>query len=353
MTLRSFSFWFWLVVAWCTPAIIADIQGWHGIWGSGNVLLDYLIPIPVAGGVLHVPSIVLVGVLLLAGPQLSPSRRPQLRPLLMGMSLLGIAMLVDMEKLFLQLTTDLHGGNQLLPWQENPLGLFLLTDSLLAQLFLSGYSPQWPAQARQWLSALLIIAGPPALYTATWMGAGSRGAAPFMFGSSMSGDAFDDETTIVFTRLDPAAPDFRDAAIRYATQRDPAQDVNVSDLAVVFVRSLDAARNRNLTDVAATYCLYEDGTPPLWTPGPADCFSGHENFDERWRRLRAADPRPLPEEVSSHLALIQACAGVTPETDPFINGRAAESWCARIDARRAEILKQYGSDPAVAEAMDE
>ena len=45
-----------LTLAWVTPAIIAEILGWRGIWGSGSAFGDALIPIPVAGGCLHVVS---------------------------------------------------------------------------------------------------------------------------------------------------------------------------------------------------------------------------------------------------------------------------------------------------------
>lgn len=47
-----------LILAWITPAVIAEALGWSGIWGGGSALGDYPTPIPVAGGVLHVPSFV-------------------------------------------------------------------------------------------------------------------------------------------------------------------------------------------------------------------------------------------------------------------------------------------------------
>ena len=54
-----------LIAAWLTPALIAGVLGWTGIWGTGSALVEFLIPVPVAGGVLHVPSFaVLLGIVL-------------------------------------------------------------------------------------------------------------------------------------------------------------------------------------------------------------------------------------------------------------------------------------------------
>ena len=34
---------FFLVLAWITPAFIAGMLGWSGIWGAGSALVEYLI----------------------------------------------------------------------------------------------------------------------------------------------------------------------------------------------------------------------------------------------------------------------------------------------------------------------
>ncbi len=59
------------LLAGALNALAADALGWRGVWGSGPALVDYLIPITVAGGALHVPSFVvmLVLVLVVAGPE--------------------------------------------------------------------------------------------------------------------------------------------------------------------------------------------------------------------------------------------------------------------------------------------
>ncbi len=68
------------LVAWPLPALIAGALGWQGVWGSGSAMTDYLIPIPVAGGVFHLPTFVLGAVTVMVLPNLGPagaSRRRQ------------------------------------------------------------------------------------------------------------------------------------------------------------------------------------------------------------------------------------------------------------------------------------
>ncbi|MEQ8204630.1 MAG: hypothetical protein RIA65_00525, partial [Woeseia sp.] len=55
-----------LILAWITPAAIAGAMGWSGIWGTGSAFAEYLIPVPVAGGVFHVPSFVVAAGLIFA-----------------------------------------------------------------------------------------------------------------------------------------------------------------------------------------------------------------------------------------------------------------------------------------------
>lgn len=61
----------WTLIAWPLPALIAGALGWEGVWGSGSALVDYLIPIPVAGGSLHVPSFLFCGLAAARMPSMS------------------------------------------------------------------------------------------------------------------------------------------------------------------------------------------------------------------------------------------------------------------------------------------
>ena len=72
-----------LTLAWVTPAIIAEILGWRGIWGSGSAFGDALIPIPVAGGCLHVVSFCLSAAIVYREHRL-PSSTQNILPIIAG-----------------------------------------------------------------------------------------------------------------------------------------------------------------------------------------------------------------------------------------------------------------------------
>ncbi|MBK7473659.1 MAG: hypothetical protein IPI73_26500 [Betaproteobacteria bacterium] len=144
----------WILIAWPLPALVAGALGWSSIWGSGSALGDYLIPIPVAAGALHVPSFVLCGLVVWIMPSLGARAAGLLRALLIGAALAGLLWLLKLDDILLawQTHSTLSGS----PWQQNPLGLFVLSDALIALLFTAG------ASAGPWLrlelaSALLVL----------------------------------------------------------------------------------------------------------------------------------------------------------------------------------------------------
>ena len=63
------------------PALIAGALGWKGVWGSGSALADFLIPIPVAGGVLQVPTFLVRGLIVFLMPSTSDETAARMRAL--------------------------------------------------------------------------------------------------------------------------------------------------------------------------------------------------------------------------------------------------------------------------------
>ena len=85
----------WILIAWPMPALIAGALGWKGIWGSGSALFDFLIPIPVAGGALHVPSFVVCGLIVLNMRFAEEESAARMRAFLIGAVLAGLLMCVS------------------------------------------------------------------------------------------------------------------------------------------------------------------------------------------------------------------------------------------------------------------
>jgi hypothetical protein len=299
----------WILVAWPLPALLAGALGWSGVWGSGSALFDYLIPIPVAGGALHVPSFVLATLAVARMASLGDASAGRLRVLLLGVAVAGLLLLLRLDDMWVAWRTQsTHAGGA---WQENPVGLFLLCDATLALLFTAS-SPQRP-----WLRVDLASAALMALPIALAVGMAlqhSHAGEPFMHGMSRQGESRGDEVSMMFTRLDASAPDFRARAEAWAAPMHPRLSVNSDDVAILFTRNLDAARRFDTSQVTATLCLYEDGTPPLWLPGARsdDCFGRHVSFSEQFALAYAARPAGEPPDLRDYLARKSVCAGVAP-----------------------------------------
>ena len=344
---RRALFLLWGVIAWIAPAAIAGMLGWRGIWGSGSAFVDFLIPIPVAGGVLHIPSFVVVSLILVSQPW-SGRIGGYARGVLLAGALVGVAILLDLNKLQLAASTDAALGRW--PWQENPVGLFVLTDCLIAQPFLGAFRGRSPDGAKEWSVSLLLAIVVPALYAAASLQADPRQHQPFIYTRSVPGPGRTDETMLFYSRLPIGTEAFREAVRPLIMERDPRRGVNVEDAALLFFDSLEAAQQSRLDDARQTICLYEDGTPTAWHPGYADCFAGHESFSDRMAKTLAAQDTSLHVDVRVHLARRDACAGRKPLVmEPGIHDDNDETRaCRQIEAGRKEVLARHGADPRAA-----
>lgn len=314
-TLRIVSFG---ILAWMLPPLIAGALGWRGVWGSGSALVDYLIPIPVAGGALHVPSFVLLLVLVVRGPQLSAKAAGRARALALGTALTGAVLLLPPPE-----------------WRfsENPLGLFLAVDALVALLSLLGAARQ--PGLRLEAGALLALLAVPALGgMVAWrvLGLGES----FVNGSTtLSGDRAL-VSVGVEVRGDITRAGMRQRAHEWAmTLHDPAMKMGVEVTALRFRPQGSGA--------AAVLCLYEDGTPPRWLPGDGDCLQGFTTFSSRLVMHAAALPPDLPREVREHLAARAACTEIGWKSAHPISPMtyAADEACMDLQRRGEFLAKRY------------
>lgn len=324
-----------MAAAWVTPALVAAILGWEGIWGAGSALTDYLIPLPVAGGALHVPSFVVatLGVWVYSG--LTPGAAATVRGLFVALVLLGVFMLVDLERVYLAATTDL--SVQRIPWQDNPLGLFVLCDALWALVCMLGAPALRTSVVRAGFASLSL----PLLYVALAVGTNDRLTQDLVTGRSEHRSQRGDEVMWVYTRLSMRDASFRQAALAHVASHRPQLSVNVEDVAVFFTDSLDTAKGIGDAPTLATLCLYEDGTPDRWQGGEADCFSDHETFSDRVQKTRAAISSDTPWNVANFLVTRTLCTGnQSAEGD----GLAQVSFCRGVDlaAMHEALVREYG-----------
>jgi len=346
MSNRAWSIW--ATGAWITPALVAGALGWKGIWGSTSAFGDYLVPLPIAGGALHVPSFALALLAVKLWPRLPPGVAGLLRGTCLGTALVGAAMLVDLDDVALAWTTDLEWRG--VPWEKNPVGLFWLSDSSWAlATMLRRPSPKTLA-----LPALALALALPSAY-ATVRILGSRELSrPFVLGWRDEARNRWESIHRVYTRLPVDDPGFRDAARRFAAEHAPERDVNAEEVAFYFTDSLDAVEGTGEARVLTTLCLYEDGTPDRWEDGEADCFSDHVAFAERQAELAERIPRSTPRDVLEHLLLRELCAGFE-KPDRYDDGLARVMDCYRFDPQASleALVARYDRDALAAWGLEQ
>ncbi|CAG0986121.1 hypothetical protein MTYP_02024 [Methylophilaceae bacterium] len=341
---RKFLFFLWAVVAWITPAIIAGMLGWKGIWGSGSAFADYLVPVPVSGGAFHLPSFIAVSLILFTQPW-AGKLGGYVRGILLAGALVGIATLLDLDKLQLAATTDVAGARF---WQQQPLGLFILTDCVIAQLFVRALEGRWPEGAKEWAVSLIVALAIPAAYAAAALQADPRQQNPFVYAGARGADQRGDEMVFYYSKLPVGSDAFRQAASDVLAHHDPRMNVNAEDIALHFYDSLASAQAQDRSSAKYTVCLYQDGTAATWNPGSFDCFRDHESFSERFEGAFRAQDKSLPQDVRIWLARRDACVGREPlvaSAGIYMDNQEVHSCDAeRTERARQELLERFESD---------
>lgn len=331
----------WILVAWPLPALIASALSWNTVWGSGSVLIDYLIPIPVAGGALHVPSFLLCGFVVFNTPSSNSKSLSRLRALLIGIALAGLLLLLNLDDMFMAMQTNSSLNSDIL--QENPLGLFLLSDSLVALgLTLGIVNGPWLRLEVTTLLLMLLPSAIPISMTYKYSSADN----PFIEGSSRQGSTRNDGVHMVYTSLDVHDPNFHVSAEDWANSIHPRFMIDEDDVAILFTQNLDAARSFDTTQAVTTLCLYEDDTPSLWLQGAesVNCFERHLSFSEKFTSAYNARPSDEPQDLKDYMSRKDICIGVKaipPSGETSGLELSGMRICSRLAETREKLLLKY------------
>jgi len=339
--MRTLTFVLWLLIAWPLPALLAGALGWSSVWGGGSAFVDYIIPAPISGGVLHVPSFVLCSFIVRNMSSASTLAADRMRALLLGFALAGVLLLLRLDALWLAFKTDstLPGG----VWQSDPLGLFLLSDAVVAGLLTLGIARDHRLRFDA-VSLLLLVL--PASVPVGMALKYSPAEHDFLPGDYRQGANRADEINLVFTNLDVNAPDFRRRAQDWVGHRHPRFSVNSDDAAFLFTRDFDAARRFDTSKGLLTLCLYEDDTPAVWLPGAATqgCFENHISFTELFQRAYAARPATEPPDVKDYMARKDICVGIkttVPSGDTSGLELSGTRICSGLQRMKSQLREKY------------
>lgn len=336
-----------LILAWITPALIAGALGWSGIWSTGSALVEYLIPIPVAGGVLHVPSFVVLA-FVIASSRASADSRPSFLPLIaFGIAAAAMAAMLDFDRLNGWLFTDYEPYGSPVRFDGNPVLLFVVNDALWAGLFTLGTGQRPPA--RSWL---LLPALPLAIVAIAGFNY-KTGGPVFEIGPGLPGSARGDQLKLIYTSV-PYDETVLLEWLEASALTPPWTDPNTEHEAIVFTNSLqllkwawrDPDEVRGETAVA-TICRFEEDRSIGIHQGYYDCFADRETVDEALASLAAAEPTGLGRDIDAWFALARFCDGVdiTGQDGRDIKSVGMCIGMRRVYAERvSRVAVNYGED---------
>lgn len=338
------------IVVWLTPALVAGALGWSSVWGSGSALFDYLFPLPITGGILHVPSF-LVFLGLFIALQRDSSWFRWLAPVAAAIATCAIALQLDFVRLNDWLFTDYDPTGSPLHFGRNPQLLFITTDALwLCVVALRQKArPLW-----LWVGPLLVpfvvIAGFAMTYTM---------AGP-IFEKSVSrlGTVRGDEMHLVYTDQAFDSSLFGEW-LQNGGGDPPWTTPNAEHSAFYFLNSRQQVAMGNFDAInseatVGTLCWFEEDRSMTAHPGFHNCFADRETVAERLNIALAAQPVGWDDELRQWHAAASLCMGVSFDVEP---SDAIENvdFCRRLRRNYKQemlgIKRRLGRDSAAVRRM--
>ena len=335
-----------LMMAWITPAAIAGALGWSGTWGSGSAFADYLIPIPVAGGVFHVPSFALAALTIFALKRSDTPSAGILPAAAFGVLLAALALMVEVDRLSGWLFTDYDPAGAPLRLDGNPFLLFVASDAAWVGVY--ALMRHFSSPARFWLALPFV----PVFIVGYGIFSYHTSGPIFEMGGSTYTTNRGEQIVAVYT-----AEPFDETVFKAWTTKDPNfllpwQDVNSEHVAVYFTRSLQMTKwgrfdALDSADTVGTICLYEEDRSVVAHRGYFDCFAQRMTVAEEVRLLSERGETGLGKELDAWFARVQICDDVE-----FVDVRSQDiarvGFCQGVantyvrDIKR--IARKFGAD---------
>ena len=307
-----------LVLAWITPAAIAGALGWSGIWGAGSAFGDFLVPIPVAGGVFHVPSFVIAAGIILASRKSTGPLTPYLPVLAFSVLAVALALMLEFDRLNAWFFTDYQPAGSPLRLDENPLLLFVASDAFWVGVYASmrGFS----SPARAWFMVPVMPVAVVAISAFTYQ----SGGPVFKVGGPMPTGVRGEEMIAVYTSASYDEAAFLEWVEQRHSRLHPWFDVNSEHVAIVFTNSMQAIKWGRFDpaesgSALATICLYEEDRSIVPHRGYYDCFADRKTVEEELEALAVSESTGLGTDIDRWYARALLCDGVEIPGDPAMD----------------------------------
>ncbi|MCW8930125.1 MAG: hypothetical protein OQL19_07820 [Gammaproteobacteria bacterium] len=336
-----------LFLIWSTPALIAGMLGWSGIWGTGSAFVEYLIPLPVGGGVFHVPGLVL-SIVALKVLDKDNSRMNML--VSYGAFTLLIVMLtlhIDFTRFYSWLTTDYQPYGSPIRFDSNAVYLFILTDAFWVWIYsiLKG-------QRFRLFNSIVVIALPPVILLFQIAEQTVTGPS-FEIGGSKMGKNHGQESQFVFT----TASYDKELLLAWLDEKNyigtPWFNPNTEHEAIIFTNSMQLIKWRKFDDInehniIATVCSYEEDKSRTIHQGLYNCFSGKETLRMKLDKISRNNPTGFHPWVNDWYARNLLCEEVSIPGDRNRHNIALYNTCIGLSHSFEKDMKRfmnsYGKD---------
>lgn len=340
-------FYGFIFLIWLTPALIAGILGWSGIWGTGSAFVEYLIPLPVAGGVFHIPGLV-VSIIALKILDNDDSRMR----MLIGYAAFALLMImltlhIDFARFYSWLTTDYQPSGSPIRFDSNAIYLFILTDAFWVWIYAT-----FKGQRFSFINLTLLVALPPIILMLLF--AEQKVAGPsFKIGGSKVGKHRGQETQFIFTTAnynEKLFLDWLDAKNYIGT---PWFNPNTEHEAIIFTNSMQLIKWGKFDDISelntiATVCSYEEDQSQTIHQGLYDCFSGKETLRMKLDKIIQHNPTGFGPRIDDWYARTLLCEKVTIPTDRHRHDIALFNTCIGLsqdfDREVKKFTDSFGED---------
>ena len=298
-----------LILAWITPAVIAGALGWSGVWGSGSAFGDLLIPIPVAGGVFHVPSFVVAAAIILGSRNSNGTLVRYLPVLAFVVLAAALSLMLEFDRLNAWFFTDYEPFGSPFRLDGNPLFLFVATDAFWVGVYtlLRGFR----SPALSWFALPVVPAAVIGISAFNYQTSGPV----FEIGRPVSTGTRGEESLAVYT-----SASYDEAVFLNWVQQDnyfvlPWFSVNSEHVAVYFTNSMQAIKWGRFDPLEGdatigTICLYEEDRSIVSHRGYYDCFVDRRTVEQEIAELVERESTGLGNDIDYWYARVLFCDGV-------------------------------------------
>lgn len=329
-----------LILIWFTPAAIAGMLGWSGIWGTGSAFIEYLIPVPVAGGVFHLPGLVVSFILLRLLDDETSNMHQWIAYGAFAVFVVMLTLHIDFERFYSWITTDYQPSGSPIRFESNALLLFTLTDAF----FVWVYALTRGVSFNQ-THLLLAICAPPVVMLLQ-VAALKFSGPEFTFGGTAPTDSRAQETQFVFTTAQYDEAVLLGWLDEKSVVSPPWMNSNTEHQAIVFTNSMQLIKRRSFEEIdssntIATVCSYEEDQSRSIHKGLYDCFAGQKTLQMKIDKIISERAIGLHVWVDDWYARTILCEEVAIPTTRTRHYVALYNTCINLSTDFDRTMKRF------------